>query len=69
MSFHAVPRGHAYSLRRTGARRAIKAGLSRIDAWAEARRLARGSGLVAYLYGRQGRIVARADYSAGVSLG
>lgn len=63
-AFHAVPSGRAYAIRKTGGKRAVKAGMSRTEAWREARRLARCAGTKAYLFGADGRIATRIDYGA-----
>lgn len=64
MSYHAAPHTKGgWAVRKTGAQRASAIGLTRANAWKEARRLARGVGAKAYLHGRDGRIVARNNYS------
>lgn len=54
---------HGWKVERSGARRCIKARLTRGEAWKEARRLARGAGGKAYLLGVKGRIIARNSYA------
>ena len=51
-----------WAVRRHGGKRALAIGLSRIDAWKEARRRARGAGLVAWLHRPDGTIMARNTY-------
>lgn len=62
MSFHAMPSGKAWGVRRSGAVRARKVGLTKSAAWREARRLARAAETIAYLHDRTGRIVTRNVY-------
>lgn len=64
MNFAAIPRAGAWAILRSGSSRCRVIGLSRAAAWREARRLARGEGGRAYLFGPDGRIIARNDYGA-----
>ena len=61
-SFHATPWGHAWRVRRGGSKRTRAVRLSETEAWCEACRLARGVGGTAFLYDKDGRIVAREFY-------
>jgi hypothetical protein len=62
MGFHAVPRGYAYSVRKTGAKRAKVVGLTQRVAWREAKRLAEANNGSAYLFGTDGRMMERVEY-------
>ena len=56
-------RGEGWALRRTGRSRAFRiVRASRLVAWRECRRLARGAGVKAYLHDKTGLVVARNDY-------
>lgn len=63
-SVMAFPAGGDWAVRRSGSGRALATGLTRGDAWREARRLARGAGCRAYLFDKNGRIITRNDYGA-----
>lgn len=54
--------GKGWALQRSGATRATRNGLTRTEAWTEARRLARGAGTTAFLFGRSGRVIAMSRY-------
>lgn len=56
------PRGCGWTVRRAGRSRALMLWLTRDEAWREARRLARGAGVEAYLVETNGRIIARNNY-------
>jgi hypothetical protein len=62
-SFHAVPNGPSYSIRKTRAGRALKVGLDWWDAWKEVGRLAKEHKTHGYWHARDGRIAARVDYT------
>jgi hypothetical protein len=66
MGFHASPTNGAFAVYRAGAKRALRTGLTKFEAWKEACRLARGSQARAYLHDKGGRIRVRKDYT-GVS--
>lgn len=52
-----------WSVHRSGASRAVVSGMTRFDAWKEARRLARGKKAEAFLFDpKTGRIVASNSY-------
>ena len=61
ISFMAMqtPFRSTWAVRRSGAKRARVAGLTRAAAWRECRRLARGIGAAAFLMGADGRVAVR----------
>lgn len=59
MSFHVIPTGSRWALRRTGAKRASYIYSRRQDAWDAAQRMAQKDRDTAYLHDTTGRIVAR----------
>jgi hypothetical protein len=61
-SFWTSKRDHGWAVKKEGATRVSSLHSSQSDAWAEARRLARGSDGEAYLKGSDGRIKARNTY-------
>lgn len=69
VGFCAVPHRGLWSVRGIGAYRSRRVGLSREDAWLEACRLARGVRGLAYLFGADGRIVARNGYGKTAASG
>jgi hypothetical protein len=61
-SFWTLKNNQGWAVKKEGATRVSSVHSSQSDAWAEARRLARGSDGEAYLKGRDGRIRARNTY-------
>jgi len=61
-SFWTLKSDNGWAVQKEGATRASSVHHSQTDAWAEARRLARGSDGQAYLKGSDGRIRARNSY-------
>ncbi|MGB6349004.1 MAG: DUF2188 domain-containing protein [Pseudolabrys sp.] len=61
-SFWTTKRNDGWAVKKEGATRVSSVHNSQSDAWAETRRLARGSGGEAYLKGSDGRIRARNTY-------
>jgi len=59
VNLHVFPRGKKWSLRRTGAKRALKLYATRRAAWSRAQRMARAERCVAYLHDKAGRIIKR----------
>lgn len=64
-SFRAAPRGKAYAVIRSGAKRAHRTGLTKAEAWGEAKRLAEACGATAYLFDEGGRICERVISQSG----
>lgn len=58
-NFQVIKSGKAWALRRTGAKRALRVGMTREDAWAKAQMLARAAGVQAYLHDTDGRVQTR----------
>jgi hypothetical protein len=64
-SFWTLKSDHGWAVKKEGATRVSSVHSSQSDAWAEARRLARGSDGEAYLKGSDGRIRAKNIYGKG----
>lgn len=62
VSFWTTKKNGGWAVKKEGATRVSSVHSSQSDAWAETRRLARGSGGEAYLKGSDGRIRARNTY-------
>lgn len=65
-SYHVIPSGFRWSLRRTGGKRASAIYATREEAWKEARHRARAGNGTAYLHDDGGRIMARVRYESGI---
>jgi hypothetical protein len=65
MGYHAIRAfaGKAWAVHKAGAKRSLRTGLCRRDAWTKAKRLARAKKTEAYLHGEDGRIKSRRDYT------
>lgn len=62
-NWHAFPRLSSWTVRRTGAKRALRLYASPSDAWDEAKRMAQKEGGTAYLHDAEGRITARERFA------
>lgn len=62
-SFAAVPRASSWAVLRIGSSRARKAGMTRPNAWAAARRLAKTAHGTAWRFDKGGRIDRREEFA------